>query len=120
MLREAVLHGGSCNIFFLPVVMKIDLFAVGPTPYDEIEFTRRRRVVVRANGDTLVVKTPEDTILRKLLWFREGGGVSEKQWRDIVEVLRVSGDAIDPVYLKNWASRLNLEPLLEKAIRESE
>jgi len=33
MLKYAVLHGGTCNIFHLPKVMKVDLFAVGPTPY---------------------------------------------------------------------------------------
>jgi hypothetical protein len=86
MLRDALLHGRSCNIFFLPSVMKIDIFAVGPHAYDEIEFQRRRCVQVRATGETLFVKSPEDTVLRKLLWFREGGGVSEKQWRDVVEV----------------------------------
>jgi hypothetical protein len=119
MLRDAILHDGSCNIFFLPVVMKVDLFAVGPHPYDEVEFSRRRRVVVRATGEMLFVKTPEDTVLRKLLWFREGGSVSEKQWRDVVEVLRVSGDVIDRTYQESWAMRLALSTLLEKAQEEA-
>lgn len=120
MLRDALLHGRSTNIFFLPVVMKIDLFAIGPHPYDEIEFARRRRVAVRSSGETLFVKSPEDTVLRKLLWFREGGGVSEKQWRDVVEVLRVSGDLMDPSYLADWANRLRLDSLLERARREAD
>lgn len=115
MLREALLRGGCCTIFFLPSVMKIDLFAVGGAPYDEIEFERRRPVVVRSSGETLFVKSPEDTVLRKLLWFREGGGVSEKQWRDVVEVLRVTGDGMDAAYVDAWAARLRLEALLEKA-----
>jgi hypothetical protein len=119
MLRDALLRGGCCNIFFLPTVMKIDIFAVGGEPYDEIEFARRRPVVVRSSGETLLVKTPEDTVLRKLLWFREGGGVSEKQWRDVVEVLRVSGDQMDETYLESWAARLRLEALLEKARRDA-
>jgi hypothetical protein len=38
MLRDALLQWRSCNIFYLPIVMKVDLSAVGPTPYDEIEF----------------------------------------------------------------------------------
>jgi hypothetical protein len=73
MLRDALLHGRSCNIFFLPEVMKIDLFGVGSGPYDQQEFERRRRVPVDASGGTLVLKSPEDTVLRKLLWHREGG-----------------------------------------------
>src|SRR6266699_2805628 len=89
MMRDALLHGGSCNIFFLPTVMKIDFFAVGSTPFDEVEFARRRPVRVRSTSEELVVKSPEDTVLRKLLWYREGGEVSDRQWRDVVEVLRV-------------------------------
>lgn len=54
-------------------------------------------------------------MLRKLLWFREGGEVSEKQWRDIVSVLRISGDKMDRTYLVGWASRLCVTDLLERA-----
>ena len=115
MLRDALLHGRSCNIFYLPVLLKIDLFAIGPSPYDEIEFSRKRSQVVRA-GESLVLKTPEDSVLRKLLWFREGGGVSDKQWRDVLEVLRVS--ETDSTYLDVWAARLGLAPLLAKARAE--
>jgi len=115
MLRDAVLHARSANAFYLPVVMKIDFFGRGYEPFDDSEFSRRRPVVVRASGEAIVVKSAEDTVLRKLLWFREGGEVSEKQWRDIVSVLRVSGDAIDDAYLRSWASRLHLEVLLERA-----
>jgi hypothetical protein len=70
---------------------------------------------VRTNGQSIVVKSAEDTVLRKLLWFREGGEVSDKQWRDIVSVLRVSGDTMDDDYLAAWAPRLHLEVLLERA-----
>ena len=63
----------------------------------------------------MVVKSPEDTVLRKLLWYREGGGVSDRQWRDVVEVLRVSGGQMDPTYLTQWAARLKLTDLLDRA-----
>jgi hypothetical protein len=119
MLRHALLHGGSCNIFFLPTVMKVDLFAVGPSPYDEVEFSRRRSVAVRPTGEVLVVKSPEDTVLRKLLWYREGGFVSDRQWRDVVEVLRVSSAAMDHDFLEDWARRLGILELLERARGES-
>jgi hypothetical protein len=114
MLRDALLHGRSCNIFYLPSVMKVDLFAVGPTPFDASEFARRRSFVVRGS-DTLVLKSPEDTVLRKLLRYRDGGYVSDRQWRDVVEVLRVSGPAMDAGYLSDWARRLKLSDLLERA-----
>lgn len=115
MLRDALIHGSCANIFYLPMVTKVDLFAVGSTPYDEVEFNRRQRVRVRLSGEDLFVKTPEDTILRKLLWYREGGEVSSKQWRDVVEVLRVSAGQFDESYLTSWSERLRITDLLAKA-----
>jgi hypothetical protein len=113
--ENAVLHARSANAFYLPVVTKIDFFGRGYEPFDESEFSRRCPVVVRASGEKIVVKSAEDTVLRKLLWFREGGEVSEKQWRDVVSVLRISGDKLDDNYLTSWASRLNLDALLQHA-----
>ena len=78
MLKDAVLHGRSANIFYLPLVMKIDFFGHAHGPYDDSEFDRRRPVVVREDR-AIFVKSPEDTILRKLLWFRAGGEVSDRQ-----------------------------------------
>lgn len=115
MLRDAVLHARCANAFYLPVVTKIDFFGRGYEPFDESEFSRRRTTIVSASGESLVVKSPEDTVLRKLLWFREGGQVSEKQWRDIVSVLQISGDKMDQTYLEAWAVRLDLSELLERA-----
>jgi hypothetical protein len=115
MLRDAVLHARSANAFYLPVVTKIDFFGRGYEPFDESEFSRRSSTVVGATGQSLFVKSAEDTVLRKLLWFREGGSVSEKQWRDIVGVLRISQKTIDNAYLDSWAARLDLSELLARA-----
>jgi hypothetical protein len=115
MLRDAVLHARSANAFYLPVVTKIDFFGRGYEPFDESEFSRRSSTVVGAAGQALFVKSAEDTVLRKLLWFREGGSVSEKQWRDIVGVLRISQKTLDNSYLDSWAVRLNLTELLARA-----
>lgn len=70
-------------------------------------------------GQPLLVKSPEDTVLRKLLWYREGGSVSERQWRDVMAVLRESGAALDAGHLDRWASRLGLEDLLARARAEA-
>jgi hypothetical protein len=118
MLRDALLHGRTCNVFYLPSVMKVDLFAVGPAPYDEVEFARRRPVSVRSSGETLILKSPEDTVLRKLLWHRAGGEVSDRQWRDVVEVLRVNHGAMDLAYMTTWAERLGLTEPLRRAMQE--
>jgi hypothetical protein len=76
-------------------------------------------VKVRASGEQLVLKSPEDTVLRKLLWYRAGGSISERQWRDVVEVLRVSGASMDDAYMDRWSNQLGISVLLQKARSES-
>jgi hypothetical protein len=118
-LRTALRTGGTCNVFFLPWLTKVDLFAVGPAPYDELEFGRRRKIVVREPDTTLFVKSPEDTVLRKLWWYRQGGETSERQWRDVVQVLRFSGETMETGYLARWAGELGIADLLTQATTEA-
>jgi hypothetical protein len=117
-LRRAARERTSWNVFFLPLLTKIDLFVLRDAPFDASEFARRAPVEVRP-GVVLHVKTPEDTILRKLLWYRSGGSVSERQWRDVVEVLRQSAAVLDATYLDVWGSRLDLAELLARARAEA-
>jgi hypothetical protein len=114
-LRTAVARRGSWNLFYLPEFTKIDLFVRRRGPYDDAEFARRRPEVVNAREDRLYVKSPEDTVLRKLLWFRDGGGVSDRQWRDVLGVLLATGPAFDVAYATEWAARLGITQLFEKA-----
>jgi hypothetical protein len=117
-LRRAARDRSSWNVFFLPVLTKIDLFILREGPFDTSEFARRTRVEVRP-GQALFVKSAEDSVLRKLLWFRDGGSVSERQWRDVVEVLRHAGSALDAGYLDEWAPRLGVAELLAEARLEA-
>ena len=61
---------------------------------------------------------PEDTVLQKLRWFRLGGEVSERQWRDIVAVLRLS-QPFDETYLRDTAEAASLGPLLVRAMSDA-
>ena len=61
----------------------------------------------------------EDTILAKLEWYRMGGEVSERQWRDILGVLKTQTGMLDLAYLKKWAGELKIGDLLERAVEES-
>ena len=115
MLRAALRTAGSANAFHLPTVTKIDFFGRGYEGYDSAEFDRRRAIAVKASGERLVLKAPEDTVVRKLLWYRLGGEVSDRQWRDVVSVLRISAAHLDGHYLDAWAERLGLRELLRRA-----
>jgi hypothetical protein len=64
------------------------------------------------------VATAEDTILRKLTWYRAGGETSERQWNDLRGVLKVSGKTLDYDYLRHWAKYLKVDDLLERLLAE--
>lgn len=117
-LREAARARGSWNIFHLPTALKVDLFILRDSEFDRSEFSRRHPVQLLP-GEAITVKSAEDTVVRKLLWFRQGGEVSSNQWRDVVQVLRVTGSMLDVAYVRRWAERLGLAELLERAQAES-
>jgi hypothetical protein len=117
-LRRAAREVTAWNVIHQPTVTKIDLFVLRDAPFDRSEFARRERVPVRGD-EALWVKRADDTVLRKLLWYRAGGEVSDRQWRDVVEVLRHSGAQIDESYLDEWAGRLGVAELLARARREA-
>jgi hypothetical protein len=65
------------------------------------------------------VASPEDTVLRKLRWYRDGGEVSERQWLDIQGVLKVQAGTLDRGYLRQWAAPLGVADLLVEALRQA-
>jgi len=115
-MRDAIRDRDTFNAISLAAPFKIDFFVLGGSPFDQEEF--RRRVPLEMGDDqpySLVVKTAEDTILRKLQWFRKGGEVSDQQWKDVLGVLAVSGYRLDNPYLDRWAADLGVADLLAKA-----
>lgn len=116
-LAEAIRSGGSWNVYFLPWMLKIDLFAAGASATNALRL--QRAVESAVGGGALRVLRADDVVLSKLSWFRDGGGVSDQQWRDVLGVLRVSGAQIDRDYLQQQAQRLGLEELLRRALSES-
>jgi hypothetical protein len=112
MVKEAIQRGRSANIFYLPFFMKVDLFVRGSSEYDEAEFARKA-VVEPTEGEPLFASSVEDTLLWKLRWFRMGGEVSDHQWRDVLGMLRLAGDALDRGYLRHWSAAHGVSDLLD-------
>lgn len=122
MILDAIERRSSFNIIHLETMLKIDIFVAKNTPYDIETLKRRRKDTLDVDQKTaeFYLVSPEDIILNKLVWFRLGGGVSERQWNDVLGVLKVQKNSLDANYLKYWAPELKVEDLLEKAFKDSD
>lgn len=117
-LRKAVDTHGNTNVIHQASQIKVDIFVAGGTPLDRQQLARRRLVEPRP-GLMLYVYTPEDILLQKLRWFQKGSQVSDRQWRDIIGIVRTQGERLDHAYLAANAPALEVAPLLNRALQEA-
>ena len=104
-VRDAIRHRSQFNIIHPPSGFKIDVIIPEASEFNRSRFNRARRV--RAGDDwEASFASPEDAIIKKMEYFRNGG--SEKHLRDITGVLRTSGIDIDRDYIELWATDLGL------------
>jgi hypothetical protein len=118
---ETAIASESCfNVIHLQTLFKVDVFIRRQTPFGRESFDRSQPIRIAQVRFPVRVATAEDTVLHKLLWYRQGGEVSDRQWLDVVGVLKVCGRAIDCRYLERWAAELGLEKLLARARSEAD
>lgn len=109
-IREAALERSSFNIIHNEWLVKADFIPRKDEVYRKLEFERRRTVTIE--GARIAVVTPEDLVLSKLYWARDSE--SERQQRD-VRMLIQSRVELDWPYLEQWAERLGVSAMLERA-----
>jgi len=121
MINDALSTKTSFNIIHLETMLKIDVFILNDHPYYLKAFERKVLDSLQEDSNILNVYlcSPEDVILSKLEWYRLGEETSERQWLDILGVIKVQGDSLDKLYLTDWARKLGVFNLLEKSFSES-
>ena len=114
-LHRAVRDRSSANLIHQATQLKVDIFVSGGTPLDDQQLKRRQPVDL-GEGRILYVHPPEDILLQKLRWYRKGGEASDRQWRDIIGIIRVQAQQLDREYLRVNAPVLGVEDLLARAL----
>lgn len=117
-VHRAVRARTSTNLIHQPTMLKVDLFIAGGTPLDLQQLARRQRVVLE-DGRELYVHPPEDILLQKLRWYQLGGATSDRQWRDILAIIRVQANRLDIAYLRRNAPALDVSDLLDRAMGDA-
>lgn len=120
-VKEAVERNSSFNLVHLETMMKIDVFVLKGRSFDREAFRRRRKDRLDSDSSerTYYISSPEDIIINKLEWYLKGGRESERQWNDIIGILKVQGDSLDLMYCEKWAKQLAVGGLLEKALQDA-
>ncbi len=121
MISDAIARRSSFNLIHLETMLKIDVFVRKTRAFDVEAFGRvtRKQLETVEGARWFDLTTAEDIVLHKLEWYRAGGGVSERQWTDVLGVLRIQGSLIDADYMRRWAHLLGLGDLLERALAEA-
>jgi len=121
MIRDAIKRRSEFNVLHLDTMFKVDIFIQKTRPFDH-EVRRRlqqSKLNITGNSRLFFLESPEDVILNKLEWYKMGGEVSDRQWNDILGVLKVQGTSLDLAYLRQWAAALDVSPLLDRALEDA-
>ncbi len=120
MIAEAIQRNSSFNIIHCESMFKVDVFIPRPRPFLQSQLARvQRQTFVLEAEISAQFASPEDVILSKLEWYRSGGEVSDRQWRDILGVLKTRAGELDVDYLRQWAGELKVSDLLERILEDA-
>ncbi len=110
----AVESKGQFNVIHPSSGLKIDFIIPGEDEFSRSRMHRARRVSPTP-GVAAMFASPEDVIIKKLDYYREGG--SEKHLRDIAGVVDVLGDRLDRGYIERWTAALGLQQQWESVLK---
>lgn len=119
LIEESIQRYSSFNIIHRESMFKVDVFIPHPRPFLQSQLARAQEQTFLLEKEVSAkFSSPEDIVLAKLEWYRLGGEVSDRQWRDILGVLKTRADELDLSYLQTWANDLKVSDLLKRALRD--
>ena len=112
----AIQSNSSFNLIDTAHGLKVDLFVLGDSLLDRMQIDRRVNIAVPHTPNGIWVTAPEDQILRKLDLYGKSDGGSDRQWLDVVGILRVNLTSLDQDYLRYTATAVDRSDLLTAAL----
>ncbi len=104
ILRQELSERGQFNLIHHDSGLKIDVVIRKDSDHGRTEFARKKRLPFW-EGFGAFVASPEDVILKKLVFYREGE--SQKHLTDIRGILAET--QVDKHYLDEWLDKLGLK-----------
>lgn len=112
VVKEALKYQSEFNYIDNETSMKVDFWILKDSDFDRSRL--KRAVARRIYGQRVYFSSPEDLILKKLLWFNESK--STRQLEDIHSIIEILRKKLDLAYLRKWAKKQNNLELLEEMI----
>lgn len=109
VIRETVKQTGEFNFIHPQTGLKVD-FWIKRYPFEKFENV----VVKKIDGQKVNFISPENLILSKLIWYKEGQGA--KQLEDIKSLLEIAKPNLN--YIKNWAKKQSILKILEEIMKD--
>jgi hypothetical protein len=111
-VRSAFRPPFQFNVLDEQSALKADFWLLRENAFEAAAFGRRLRVTLF--GLSAWIATAEDVILHKLYWNTITP--SERQLGDAAGVWAVQSDSLDAIYLRRWATSLNVQRQLDDLI----
>ena len=120
-MNAALIQRGSFNVIHIESAFKIDIFVRKDTAFEQQLILRRKLLRFSDSiGKNFAVVSPEDIVLLKLRWYRDGGQTSQRQWQDVLEILAVQKKNLDFEYLNRWTVVLGINELFQKTMNTAD
>lgn len=110
LIKDAVIHKNMFNLLHLPTMLKLDFFLLKNEEFDKSRFERKKTLNIF--GRPMTFASPEDTILIKLLWYKDTK--IEKHLVDAAFVYQIQKRGLDGKYLDFWTKKQKTMKLLKQ------